>query len=113
MSASHIAFRVTDLVLFLHECEVPRSEIDRIVLILIDFKKGDAVAARIGTAHIEMVRTFYRLVNEKTRRRKRIRKLVASTAANMEGEDTATKRARLESVMLAVHTLGKMSQSTR
>tara|TARA_X000000368_G_scaffold325859_2_gene262890 strand:- start:109 stop:441 length:333 start_codon:yes stop_codon:yes gene_type:complete len=106
-------FSVTDLVLFLNARKVPRPEIDRIALVLINHKKGDAIAARIGTAHIESVRDFYRPVREEVLRRKRIRELVASTLSRMEGEDTATKRARLESVILAVHTLGEMSQSTR
>lgn len=54
-----------------------------------------------------------KLQKERFNRRKRMRGLVATTVESMEGEDTATKRARLESVMLAVHTLGAMSQSTR
>ena len=107
-------FPVTDLVLFLHARKVPRPEIDRIVVTLINYKKssGDLVA-KIGATHVNTVRVFMKLEKEKVERRKRIRELVASTLTSMEGEDAATKRARLESVMLAVHTLGAMSQSTR
>lgn len=111
---SDTTFPVTGLVLFLNARKVPRSEIDRIVVTLIHYKKssGDLVA-KIGATHVNTVRAFMRLEKERVDRRKRIRDLVASTVASMEGEDTATKRARLESVMLAVHTLGVMSQSTR
>lgn len=114
MSAtSYTTFPVTDLVLFLNARNVPRSEIDRIAFVLIDFKRQGNLVARIGTTHIDLVRTFYRMVKERVNRRKRIRELATSTVASMQGEDTVTKRARLESVMLAVHTLGKMSQSKR
>ena len=105
---------VTDLVLFLNARKVPRSEIDRIVVTLIQYKKSSGdLAAKIGATHVNTVRVFMKLEKEKRDRRKRIRELVASTLESMEGEDAATKRARLESVMLAVHTLGEMSQSTR
>jgi hypothetical protein len=112
MSAT--TFPVTDLVLFLSARKVPRAEIDRIVVVLITYKRssGDLVA-KIGATHVNTVRVFMKLEREKMYRRKRIREMVASTVASMEGEDVATKRARLESVMLAVHTLGSMSQSTR
>ena len=112
MSAT--TFPVTDLVLFLNARNVPRAEIDRIVVVLINYKKssGDLVA-KIGATHVNAVRVFMKLQKERFNRRKRIRGLVATTVESMEGEDTATKRARLESVMLAVHTLGVMSQSTR
>lgn len=113
MSDTYTAFPITDLVSFLNARKVPRPEIDRIALVLITFKRPGNLVARIGNTHIGLVRTFYRMVKERVRRRKRIRELVASTVASMEGEDTAAKRARLESVMLAVHTLGEMSQSTR
>lgn len=103
-------FPVSDLVLFLNARKVPRSEIDRIIVLLIHYKRssGDLVA-KIGATHVNTVRVFMRLEKEKVERRKRIRDLVASTLTSMEGEDVA----RLESVMLAVHTLGAMSQSPR
>ena len=107
-------FPVSDLVLFLNARKVPRSEIDRIIALLIHYKRssGDLVA-KIGATHVNAVRVFMKLETERVERRKRIRELVASTLTSMEGEDVAIKRARLESVMLAVHTLGAMSQSPR
>lgn len=111
---SSTSIPVTDLVLYLNARNVPRAEIDRIVVVLINYKKssGDLVS-KIGVTHVNTVRVFLRMEKEKRDRRKRIREMVASTVASMEGEDVATKRARLESVMLAVHTLGAMSQSER
>lgn len=113
MSAATVS--VTNLVLYLDACKVPHPEIDRIVVILVTYKHmgtGNLVS-KIGAKYISILRTFINLEKERNERRKRIRDLVATTVESMEGEDTATKRARLESVILAVHTLGVMSQSKR
>lgn len=106
---STAASPVTDLVFFLNARKVPRSDIDRIVVVLVNYKRTRDLVDKIGATHINTVRAFMKLEKKKVDRRKRIRELVAS----MEGEDVATKRARLESVMLAVHTLGAMPQSSR
>ena len=108
-----IIFPITGLVRYLSARNLPPSEIDRIVVVLITYNMTGDLAAKIGATHINTVRAFLKLEKEKVVRRKRIRELVASTVASMEGEDVATKKARLESVVFAVHTLGTMTQTTR
>jgi hypothetical protein len=110
MSATTVP--VTNLVLFLNARKVPRTEIDRIVVILINYNKASTgnIVANIGAKYINTVRKFMKL--EQTKYERRITDAL-TTVESMEGEDTATKRARLETVMLAVHTLREMSQSKR
>jgi len=108
-----INFPFTAFVRYLMARNVPPPQIDRITIVLINFNKGDDLVANIGATHIHIVRAFMELQKEKIDRRKRVRTFISSTVASMEGEDVVTKRARLESVMIAVHTLGEISRSSR
>ena len=109
-------FPLSDLVFYLHSRNVPRAEIDRIALILLehtDSTAEDRLVSKLGAKRVGVVRDFMRLAKQTMDCHKRIRDLVDSTRTRVEGDDVATKRARLESVMIAVHTLGAMSGSRR
>ena len=110
-----MTFSISEFVLYLNSHKVPQAEIDRIVLILLQHPRSaprGSLRAKIGATHVKVVHDFFKMRSAVETSHKRIRELVASTIDGMEGEDNGVKRARLEAVMLAVHTLGSMSMAS-
>ena len=108
-----VMFPVSNFVFFLSAHNVPPTEIDRITIVMLSECKPSTKVAMIGDKHIKVVRDFLKIQRRKLNYRKRIHELATHTCTSMEGEDSSVKRARVEFIVSAVHTLGSMSSSSR